>query len=73
MDHISREDKKNPKEDLAFWSLLNHDKKCQMINQLPYKGLKKLFLALNLEDKSQLISIVESDLRDDLKKELTVE
>ena len=44
-----------------------------MINQLPYKGLKKLFLALNLEDKSQLISIVESDLRDDLKKELTVE
>ena len=44
-----------------------------MINQLPHAGLMKLFLAMDLEDKAQLIVIVNEDLRKDLKELLNDE
>ena len=42
-----------------------------MINQLPFDGLKRLFLAMELEDKSQLMGMVDEKRKDNLKKELT--
>jgi len=39
-----------------------------MIAQLPYEGLEKLFVAMNLEDKAQLIEMVNEDIRTALKK-----
>ena len=68
LEHISQEEKENPKESTEFWSLLNYDRRCQMINQLPFDGLKRLFLAMELEDKSQLMGMVDEKRKDNLKK-----